>query len=162
MNISYVIAASWLSALTAPVVDEIAANHNSQVQGKSVIVNGETISFQHHLWRINDKSVCSNHPALTPTYSTCTVKAKQLFHDLCEHLSNNNTGNKYQAQYKTMYCNAAVSYKPTIISISSDEKGFINEKEKLRLECNELTAEALGSYDKRLIKRRDEACAKVR
>jgi hypothetical protein len=162
MNLSIIIAASWVSVFTDPIVNELSDLQNLSPQAKQVAYEGEKIVFLHQLWKIRDNSVCGDRQQMTPDYSSCTVKAKRLFSELCEHLSKSKDGGAYHLKYKNMYCNAAVSFNPTIISIGRGNPEQLTESEKLRIECNALTAEAIGSYDKKLIQKRDKACAEVK
>jgi hypothetical protein len=152
--------ATWLSVITEPFINDISAATNSQIIAKSVEYEGETITFQHMLWRIREDSVCGGHAGMTPVYSGCTVKAKQLFHELCNYLTSNKTNERYRRNYQQMYCNAAVSYKPTIIQISKGNEAVISEKERLIDRCNQFATTALINRDESSIRKRDIACEK--
>ena len=54
-----------------------------------------------------------------------------------------------------MYCNAAISYKPTVATITSGSNSKINNTDK---QCNEFILKAMGSSDKVLISERDKYC----
>jgi hypothetical protein len=160
MNMTVIIFASWMSFVTEPLVNDIADIMNSQVTAKNVKYEGSVIAFQHQMWRIRESSVCSDHARQTPNYSKCTVKAKRLFKEMCDYLVTNKTSDRSHRSYQQMYCNAAVSYKPTIISISKGDDAEVTEQEKQRIECNLLTIRAMGNSDKRLIDERNRVCGR--
>jgi hypothetical protein len=129
---------------------------DTQLQAVRIEYEGSVIDFQHQLWRVRDDSVCGSLRSDLRQYSACTVKAKDMFAELCQALSEKKDNHWRIAKSQNMYCNAANSFRPTEASIMrADEPG---EFEQARQRCNIATAAALGSSDRTLIKERDEAC----
>jgi len=116
---------------------------------------GSRIPYQHQIWRIKDKSVCFDFQDNASQYSQCTIKAKDLFKDMCSELSNNKSQHWNIQKHKTMYCNAALSYKPMVATITSGSDFKINDATK---KCNEFILKAMGTKDKALIAERDKYC----
>ena len=116
---------------------------------------GSTIPYQHQIWRIKDKSVCFEYQDDTAQYSQCTITAKALFKDMCSELSMNKSQHWNIQKHKTMYCNAALSYKPTVATITSGSNSKNTDADK---KCNEFILMAMGSRDKALIAERDKYC----
>lgn len=114
-----------------------------------------TIPYQHQIWRIKDKSVCFDFQDNASQYSQCTIKAKDLFKDMCSELSNNKSQHWNIQKHKTMYCNAALSYKPMVATITSGSDSKLNAITK---KCNELILKTMGTKDKTLIAERDKYC----
>ncbi|HTN33537.1 MAG TPA: hypothetical protein VL091_05990, partial [Marinobacter sp.] len=59
-----------------------------------------------------------------------------------------------------MYCNAAVSFKPTVANVSAAQE--LPDVEKARQACNAATVAAMGSGDDRLARDRDRQCESYR
>jgi len=59
-----------------------------------------------------------------------------------------------------MYCNAAISYKPTIAQISAATEE--SEIQRAKKECNSATVEVMGSNDHGAIIKRDARCKKYK
>ena len=87
MDINAILVASLISGIANPLVNDIAAATNSRIEVKNIMYEGENITFQHSLWKIRNDTVCSSYTTISPDYSSCTVKAKMLFDDLCQYLS---------------------------------------------------------------------------
>ena len=118
------------------------------------------IKFQHQLWKVKDQSVCNDQKHEISKYSSCTIKAKKLFGELCNSLSKEKPRNHKIDKYKNMYCNAAIAFNPTVAKIGpAKEKSKIDS---LRSKCNQATAEAMGSNSPKAIKNRNTACEKYR
>ena len=157
-----ILMSTWLSSITDSFANDVATAANTQIIARKVNYEGSVISFQHQFWRIRESSVCGPHAIMSQAFSECTVKARRMFSDMCEHLSSTQTNTPYHHNYQQMYCNAAVSFTPTIISISKGNPEELSEYQKLRIECNMLTASALGSQDEALIRQRDWVCSEFR
>ena len=85
-------------------------------------------------------------------YFQCMVMAKKLFEALCVNLSEKPSTHWRQPKTKNMYCNAAVSYQPTIARIGEAEERA--EGDEARAACNLAIAAALGSRDPEVIEER--------
>lgn len=121
--------------------------------------NKMDIPFQHQIWKIKDKSVCELYKQNSAKYSKCTINAKSLFTEICSELSKKKSNNWQHQKYQNMYCNASITYKPMVASISSGSSSKKSDAEK---KCNELILKAMSNKDKELIARRDQACNSIK
>lgn len=119
--------------------------------------NKMDIPFQHQIWKIQDKSVCELYKQNSAKYSKCTINAKSLFTEICSELSQKKSNNWQHQKYQNMYCNAAITYKPMVATVSKSSASKLDSIEK---RCNQLILQAMGSKDKKLISERDVACKK--
>lgn len=148
---------SYASAVAASVTDAMGMEMQSQV----VAYQDRQITYQYQRWRLRHDSVCVNLRENLLEFSQCTVAAKEMFAETCSYLQDNPSEHARYARLKNLYCNAAVEFKPTIASVS-DAPETVDELTSLRQECNLATAEAMGSTDAVLVKKRDTACAAYR
>lgn len=51
-------------------------------------------------------------------FSQCTVKAQALFGKLCDDLTRQDDSSWQLPKYRTMYCSAAIGYRPMIAEIA--------------------------------------------
>ena len=114
--ISYMFSA-YLNSVQTTMHKQITDIMGAELKSVEIEYKGEKIPFQYQIWKVRDQSVCSNVKYNVSEYSRCTIKASELFFELCTELSKNTAGNLRQT--KNMYCNAAVSFKPTIAQISA-------------------------------------------
>ena len=149
---------AYLLSLSADISGHYRESVNLDITPIVIEYKNEKISFQHQLWRIKDDSVCATYQQNTIRFSSCTIKAKSLFSDICNELSRLKKPNNTKAQYKRMYCNAAVKYKPMVASISSTSTIKVNANEKA---CNRLILKAMGSSNKELLAKRDKVCQRI-
>ena len=149
---------AYLKTVQNTVHDALTEQMGTQVQMVSIEYEGMSIPFQYQMWRIREKSVCGTYADSMSHYSKCTIKAKELFKVLCSDIKSHN-GWK-QAKLKNMYCNASVSYKPTVASIGlgSEESPLQIAKKK----CNNATVAAMGSRNRQLISERNKLCDEYR
>ena len=96
-------------------------------------------------------------------FSQCAVKASALFHKLCDDLTRQDDSSWQLPKYRTMYCSAAVSYRPLIAEIRSAEIGDAKQSPAKLAEraCNQAILAAMDSDDETLLAQRDKACAAV-
>lgn len=93
-------------------------------------------------------------------FSQCTVTASRLFHALCAELRQEGAEDFQRVKVQNMYCNAAVSFKPTVAKIGSAQS--LSEVEEARQACNAATVAAMGNSDPRLARERENACSAYR
>ena len=148
--------AVYLDSISNHVTTQATDAMGSEVKAIAISYQGMDVSFQHQGWRVKDKSVCQPHQAKLTQYSKCTLAAKALFGDLCARLSEKPSKHWRHGRSKTMYCNAAVSYRPTVASIGKASEE--TEDEKARAVCNLAIAAALGSRDPVVIGERERIC----
>ena len=146
---------AYLLSLSTDISGHYRESVNLDITPIVIEYKNEKISFQHQLWRIKDDSVCATYQQNAIKFSSCTIKAKSLFSDICNELSRLKKPNNTKALYKRMYCNAAVKYKPMVASISSNSISKVSSREK---KCNELILKAMGSKDKKLHAKKDKYC----
>ena len=79
-----------------------------------------------------------------------------LFNKLCADIPTIENADLKYTKTKNMYCNAAVSYKPTIATISADSPA--SELLQAKQKCNAATIAAMGSSDPAAIGYRDRIC----
>lgn len=118
---------------------------------------GVHIPFQYQFWNVREETVCARYKPNMCEYSPCTIEAKVLFEALCHELSESQEEHWKYIKIKSMYCNAAISFEPTIATISSatDESPRTAAKQK----CNVAVAYAIGSEDPKVLAERNRACA---
>lgn len=153
-----------ISTLFALYVDAVSNNIHRQVtdtlgteiQVEVINYEGLDIAFQYQVWQVRERSVCGGYSDDMAVFSDCTTKAKALFNDLCSELTRRQSDHWRFTKTRNMYCNAAVSFKPTIASISRSDE--LSEVESARRQCNLATAAALGSSDPKLVGERKRAC----
>ncbi|MDI5922488.1 hypothetical protein QLQ86_17025 [Halomonas sp. LR5S13] len=152
-----------ISALFAAVLDSTSSavsNHMQESLGtevKTVVVDhqDQSISFQHQLWRIRDKSVCVDKRDRMADFSKCTLAAKEFFVDACRYLrESRGSGLKYD-KTKNMYCAASGSFRPTIAFVAPASQA--SPLELARRECNRLVLQQSASAEAR-----EEACERYR
>ena len=150
-----------LSALFAALLDSTSSAVNNHMQEslgtevKTVVVDhqGQSISFQHQLWRIRDESVCVDKRDRMEEFSKCTLGAKEFFVAACRHLrESRGSGLKYD-KTKNMYCAASRSFTPTIAFVAPASQA--SPLELARRECNRLVLQQSAS-----IEARKNACAR--
>jgi hypothetical protein len=147
---------AYINMVTSNVQREITDVLGTEVQAVVINYEGIDIPFQYQIWRVQDKSVCDTYRQKVDEYSECTVKAKKMFGELCQKLSEKRESYWKYTKTKNMYCNAAISFQPTVASISASTEN--TPLEDLRQKCNLATASALGSTDRKLLADRDKAC----
>lgn len=152
--------AAYLDSIANVTHRHFLDSMGTQLQGVRIEYQGSMIDFQHQLWRVRDDSVCGSFRGDLRKYSACTIKAKAMFSELCQALSEKKDNHWRISKSQNMYCNAANSFRPTEASIMlADEPG---EFEQARQRCNIATAAALGSPDHKLIEEREEACGALK
>jgi len=153
-----------ISAIFASYLDLVsntAHEHVSDVMGTEITAlvvkhDGISIPYTYQIWKVKEKSVCATYEPNIAHYSKCTVAAKSLFNDICQHLQENKANNWKHKKLKNMYCNAAITYQPTVASVD-----WTNKESPLRAaraECNLAIAGLMGSTDSELLKKKEEAC----
>lgn len=153
--ISFVFAA-YMDAVQNTVHAQVTDTLGTEVKAVVIDYQGVKVPFQYQIWRVRDNSVCFSYQPDLIQYSQCTVKAKELFQTLCAQLSKKPSAHWRYTKTKNMYCNAAVSYKPTIARIGAAEER--TEGEEARAACNLAIVAALGSRDPVVIAERDRVC----
>ncbi|MFK5913626.1 MAG: hypothetical protein QM484_04555 [Woeseiaceae bacterium] len=132
--------------------DVVGVNETSLV----VNYNGIAVPYKFQLWKIKDKTVCSTYSNNIAKYSKCTLMAKSLFSDTCNHMNKNKIYDGKKKQIRNMYCRAAKTFKPTVASISK-----ANDRTPVALarsKCNMAIADAMGSSEPYLKNQKNEAC----
>jgi len=151
--------AAYLTATTNQIHNQVGDILGTEIQTETIEYQGMPISFQYQIWKIRDKSVCSDNKG-NANYSMCTIKAKSLFSEMCEGLTKSTSSNWKVKKARTMYCNAAINYKPFIAQISdAKEKTEARKKEK---KCNLLILKTMDNHHPELIDERDLACGKTK
>lgn len=155
-----VIFSAYLNTLQSATYDHVNESFGTQMQAVVVNYEGVKIPYQYQMWTVRQASVCQPYVASVAEYSRCSLAAAGLFNDLCNRLSAQPNGDWRQKKFRNMYCNAAVSYKPTIAKISSAQAAPAANQARQR--CNAATVAAMGSQDPELIHQRDQLCAAYR
>lgn len=148
--------ALYLDIVANSVHQHMTDTLGTELQAEVIHYEGFDIPFQYQMWQVRERSVCASHSDNMTTFSQCTVKAKAMFNDLCTELNKHRSDHWRLVKFKNMYCNAAVSFTPTIASISSSPT--LSDAEAARRQCNLATAAALGSNDQKLVAERRRAC----
>ena len=146
----------YINMVTSNVQREITDVLGTEIQAVVINYEGTDIPFQYQIWKVQDKSVCDPYRQKIDEFSACTVKAKKMFGELCRELSGKHDAYWKYTKTKNMYCNASITFQPTIASLSAGVEN--TPLEDLRQKCNIATASALGSSDRKLLADRDKAC----
>ena len=107
--------------------------------------------------RSSEQSVCRPYDQDVRRFSQCTVKAQALFGKLCDDLTRQDDSSWQLPKYRTMYCAAAVGYRPMIAEITDAKQNPVKLTERA---CNQAILAAMGSEGRSVI-RRAPPCAKV-
>lgn len=153
--ISFVFSA-YVDAVQNIVHKKMTDSFGTEVKAVVIDYQAVSIPFQYQMWRVKDKTVCLPYQSDLSRYSHCTLTAKRLFAELCTQLSKKPSAHWRHTKTKDMYCNAAVTYQPTIARVS--EASAMDKAEKAKAECNLAIAAALGSRDPAVIIERDRVC----
>ena len=153
--ISYLFSA-YLHTVQAGVQQHLSESHNTQITPVEIEYEGEKVAFQHHLWRVRDQSVCSDRKNDLQAFSKCTLAAKKLFGVLCSELSKRPDQNPRHGKLRNMYCNASMSFKPTVARVGVASGS--TELESARQACNAATVAAMGSREPRVIREKQTLC----
>ena len=136
---------------------ELLEGFGVELENVSTEYNGQKISYQFQSWRIKPQSVCSELKAINiADYSSCTQAASQLFHNLCSTLKSQITSNRLRHLH-TMYCNAAIEFKPTIAQISRSEPQT-GKLYTLKQACNSAIIQAMISMSDQDYAKRNKVC----
>lgn len=155
-----------ISAIFASYLDIVSnsvSEHTADILGteiQSVIVEHEDVKvpYTYQMWRIKEPSVCASYKDDFNIYSNCTLTAKSLFSNVCESLQKNPRKHWKHRKIKNMYCNAAISYKPTMATVNWTQNDTTFDD--ARSECNTAKAEFLGRSDSVARKKISKACKK--
>lgn len=147
---------SYLNAVHTATYDHLTESMGTQLQAVVIEYDGVKVPFQYQMWMVRDASVCQRYRNHVGDYSTCTQTASRLFNDLCHQLSQPPSGDWRKGKLRNMYCNAAVSYKPTIANIAAAADH--SDLQQARQRCNAATVAAMGSSDFELRQQRDQLC----
>ena len=157
--VSYLFSA-YLNTVQTSVQGRFSEVHDTQITPVEIQYEGVNVTFQHQLWRIRDKSVCGNVSHNLKAFSECTLKARELFGELCSELSKAPQQNWKHGKFRAMYCNASVSFRPTIARVSAATEE--SELAKARQACNAATVAAMGSREPRVLRQKRELCEDYR
>ncbi|MFE8710213.1 hypothetical protein [Aeromonas allosaccharophila] len=151
------------SAYLNLVQQQVSDHYGTEPKTLVVEYEGEQVPFVFQFWQIQPKSVCRPYEQDVRRFSQCTVKASALFHKLCDDLTRQDDSSWQLPKYRTMYCSAAVSYRPLIAEIRSAEIGDAKQSPAKLAEraCNQAILAAMDSDDEALLAQRDKACAAV-
>ena len=153
--VSYLFSA-YLNTVQTNVQEYFNESMNLQVTPVEIVYEGVPVAFQHHTWKIRDRSVCSNVSDDLQAFSDCTVKAKELFGALCTELSKGPLKSPKHGRLKNMYCNASIAFKPTIARVGAAQEK--TELELARQECNAATVAAMGSREPKVLRTKKKLC----
>ena len=146
------------SAYLNLVQQQVADIYGTEVKTLVVEYEGEQVPFAFQFWQIQPKSVCRPYEQDVRRFSQCTVKASALFHKLCDDLTRQDDSSWQLPKFRTMYCSAAIGYRPMIAEIADAQQSPGKLAERA---CNQAILAAMGSNDETLLAQRDKACAAV-
>lgn len=153
-----VIFASHLELVSFNVTHKMTDLLGTEIQ--SVVVEHQNIQvpYSYQLWRIVPKSVCNTYNLNIEEFSRCTLAAKSLFNETCLYLQKGEKEHWKYTKMKNMYCNASMTFKPTIANI---RRASVKTPLQLaRTECNIATAELMGNHNSKTQKKKESSCAK--
>ena len=151
--------AAYLEMVSSNIVASYEDAANTRVVSQRLVYEDTPIGFQHQLWRIRDNSVCADIKQDVTQYAYCTRKAKHMFASLCQQLSGRDDLNQHGRRLSTMYCNAALSFKPMIAHIG--EPSSRSEQQRAQKRCNELILKAMQDKRPEVQQQKAAACAKA-
>jgi hypothetical protein len=150
--------AAYLDTFSTILTNSMEARRNLDVQAHVVEYGGYAIAYQHRLWKIRDDSVCADLRQDPTRYSGCTEAARNWFREACGRLNNNPTDHWSHAKFKTMYCNASVSYQPSIAAIEWSTPSEPDVLQSAREACSLARVAVLGDNTAEQRRRKAEAC----
>lgn len=100
-----------LKALTEPLQQDLLDIMGTELQSVDTNFNGQRITFQYQVWRINKLSVCSQAQLNVMQFSECTQAAKQLFQTMCNDLK------KKMHTHEIDNYNVCIAKQPLILSL---------------------------------------------
>ena len=146
------------SAYLNLVQQQVSDHYGTEPKTLVVEYEGEQVPFAFQFWQIQPKSVCRPYEQDVRRFSQCTVKASALFHKLCDDLTRQDDSSWQLPKFRTMYCSAAISYRPMIAEIGDAQQSPAKLAERA---CNQAILAAMDSDDETLLAQRDKACAAV-
>ena len=149
----------YLDSIVNVTHRQLQRSLGTELQAEQIEYGGTVVDFQHQLWQVRHPTVCASQRGNLQAFSECTVAAQSLFTELCQSLTQRRNLDAYASRTRTMYCNAAVAFRPTLASISA--AGESDALADARRRCNTATAAALGSSDPRRIAEREKACSEL-
>ncbi|MFM1648360.1 hypothetical protein ACJ5N2_10730 [Aeromonas salmonicida] len=146
------------SAYLNLVQQQVSDHYGTEPKTLVVEYEGEQVPFAFQFWQIQPKSVCRHYEQDAWRFSQCTVKAADLFQTLCDDLTRQDDSSWQLPKFRTMYCSAAISYRPMIAEIGDAKQSPAKLAERA---CNQAILAAMDSDDETLLAQRDKACAAV-
>ena len=146
------------SAYLNLVQQQVTDIYGTELKTLVVPYEGEQVPFSFQLWQIKQQSVCRPYEQDVRRFSQCTVKAAALFQTLCDDLTRQDDSSWQLPKFRTMYCSAAISYRPMIAEIVDAKQSPAKLAERA---CNQAILAAMDSDDETLLAQRDKACAAV-
>ena len=150
--------ASIVDVISNPISQRFADVTGTQIQSDVVEHQGIQVPYSYQLWKIQPKSVCHSYGNNVEDFSRCTVAAKSMFTEACQHLQKKPSTDWRHTKLQNMYCTAAVTYQPTVANIGwSPDTSPLDEA---RAACNLAIAELVGNPDPAARQRKKAACDK--
>ncbi|WP_429180169.1 hypothetical protein [Aeromonas salmonicida] len=146
------------SAYLNLVQQQVSDHYGTEPKTLVVEYEGEQVPFAFQFWQSQPKSVCRPYEQDVRRFSQCTVKAAALFQTLCDDLTRQDDSSWQLPKFRTMYCSAAISYRPMIAEIGDAKQSPAKLAERA---CNQAILAAMDSDDETLLALRDKACAAV-
>lgn len=150
--------ATYLEAVSSRVTERMTDVLGTEVQAIVVQHNGINVPYSYQIWKIRPQSVCGTYRQDFPFFSKCTVAAQSLFRETCGHLQANPQSHWKHQKLKNMYCDAAVTYQPSVANVEWSEES--TPIEQARSECNLAVAELMSDRSSEYRKKKDEACGR--
>ncbi len=143
------------------VVTNVTHQKVEEVMGleqAAVIVEhqGVSVSYGYQMWRIQPQSVCQQAQANVAQFSKCTQAASDLFSAVCQNLQSRELVGWKQKKLKSMYCQAAIGFKPTFAHVERAKEQ--TKLQQARTACNGAIAALVGESDPLLYAEKDKAC----
>ncbi len=152
--------ASYLDMVSNTVHGQVTDIMGTEITALAIDHGGTTVPYSYQLWRIRERTVCFSYSGQVSKYSECTMAARSLFSDICQHLQQKPLSHWKLKKLKNMYCNAAVTFQPTVATVKWS--GDVSGLDVARTECNTAIAGLVGSSDSALKKKKELVCEKYR
>jgi hypothetical protein len=156
---------SFILSTYIDTVSTVSTNHVSEIYGTeiqavTVDYNGRKIPYAYQLWKIKPESVCATYKDQLSIYSDCTLDAKAMFNQVCDHLQKNPYQHwKYQKN-KNMYCAAAISYSPVVAKV--EKAAEPSTLELAKSECNLAITANMGDGSSKAQRAIEKACSEYK
>ena len=147
---------SYFKMISGSINQHFSDIYNVEMQTKVVKFEGYNVAYSYQIWKIRQNSVCNNYEQNSTEFSSCTLKAKELFRQSCSYLQQDKNKQHITIKLQNMYCNASINFKPQVAMVTEPKKKSTYQIAQKK--CNAAILASMGSRDKEVIEARKTAC----